>query len=119
MEKLPNKGQGVIMTTTRKDEPDETIEVIGAGVAKYNPMKDTMDKAGVVMPDLVATGDMTVISKEEAEEKRKLDSEPFDKKSIPLPKLGEKFMCNGNEYKVIYINPGYHRFTCEPCKNVY
>ena len=41
------------------------------------------------------------------------------KKEIELPEIGTKFMVNEQEYKVIFINKGKRRFTCEPCKGLY
>jgi len=94
------------------EENEKKVLVVGSGMDKYNPIQEETVKAGIVMPDMVATGTLTVEKKDTTEKK-------FNKKNIPLPKLGEKFMLGGNEYKVIYINPGNHRFTCEPCKSVY
>jgi len=83
-------------------------------------IKDDIESVGVSMPDLVATGELTVDKKE------KIDMEFVDKplvrtvkKSIPLPEIGAKFMLHGHEYKVTYINAGQQRFSCEPCKGVY
>jgi hypothetical protein len=91
---------------------DKKVLVVGDGMHAYNPIQEEIKKSGVVMPDMVATGTLSVENSNEKEEK-------FNKKNIPLPKLGDKFMLGGNEFKVIYINPGFHRFTCEPCKSVY
>jgi len=37
----------------------------------------------------------------------------------PLPKIGTKFMVNGQEYEVKFINEGQHRFSAEPCEAAY
>ncbi len=98
------------------DKDDDVGVVAVGGVDKYNPIKDVMDQAGVKMPDMVATGSLSV--NEPVVEKEK----PFtleDKKKIPLPAIGDKFMLNGDEFIVVYINEGKHRFTCEPCKGVH
>ena len=99
-----NKDEGIVIADEKSSNP---IEVI----------KNSVEKVGVKMPDLVATGDLTV-----NEEVVIVDDKPVkevNKKDIPLPEMGTKFMFNGHEYKVIYINAGQHRFTCEPCKGVY
>ncbi len=86
------------------------------------PIKDVIGKAGIKMPDLVATGDLTVESKDEVVvvgSDTTKEVKETNKKDIPLPEIGSKFMLNGHEYKVIYINDGQHRFSCEPCKGIY
>lgn len=80
------------------------------------PIKDAVSTLGIEMPELVAEGDLTVETKDDA---TKAESKPFNKKDIPLPEMHEIFMHKGHEYKVVYINEGQHRFTCEPHKGVY
>lgn len=92
---------------------EKEVQVAIVGTHDYNPIKDMLNEAGVKMPPMVGIGDLTVVNNEQ----EKIDK--VNKKDIPLPKLGQKFMLNGNEYTVIYINPGHHRFTCEPCIGVY
>lgn len=41
------------------------------------------------------------------------------KEEKPLPKIGTKFMVNGAEYEVVYINEGQNRFSCQPCEGAY
>jgi len=53
---------------------------------------------------------MEEIEKKESEQK---------KKEIVLPEVGTKFMVNGNEYEVVYINEGRKRFTAVPCEGMY
>lgn len=77
------------------------------------PIKKTLDSVGLEMPDMVATGDLSV-----NESSKKIDK-PFNKRSIKLPLVGSIFMHNGEEFKVVYINEGQHRFTCEPYKGDY
>jgi len=36
-----------------------------------------------------------------------------------LPEVGTKFMVNGQEYEVVYLNLGKKRFTSVPCVGVY
>ena len=88
-------------------------------VDHLKPIKDAISKVGIEMPDLVATGDLTVEGKEKIVADDEVKTKEVTKKDIPLPEMGSKFMLNGHEYKVIYINSGQHRFTCEPCKGVY
>lgn len=90
----------------------------------YQPIKDMAEKCGVEMPDMVATGDLTVENNKENvalvdDKPVKSVKKEVNKKDIPLPAMGAKFMFNGHEYKVVYINAGQHRFSCEPCKGVY
>ena len=51
-----------------------------------------------------------------AEEKK---TESSNKKEKVLPKIGTKFMVDGQMYKVTYINFGQGRFSSEPCDNHY
>ncbi len=103
-----NKDEGTVIAESDK-------------VDHLKPIKDAADKIGIEIPELVATGDLTI----ENEEKVSIvDDIPevkkeVNKKDIPLPEMGEKFMFHGHEYKVIYINKGQHRFSCEPHKGVY
>jgi hypothetical protein len=103
----------IIMT---EDKESKDVLVVSDGMKKYNPIQEQLKKSGVTMPDLVAHGTLSVDTHEEVE---KMKQEKFDKKKIPLPELGDKFMLNSHEYVVTYINPGQHRFTCEPCKGIY
>jgi len=41
------------------------------------------------------------------------------KEEPKLPAHGTKFMINGQEYEVVYINEGKHRFTSVPCTGMY
>jgi hypothetical protein len=82
-------------------------------LGNYNPIKETIEQYGIQMPPLVAVGDLTVTNKENEEEEIK------SIKNVPLPNLGDKFMLFGNEYVVVYINAGQHRFSCDPCKSLY
>lgn len=106
---------------TKKE--NKGVLVVGDGIKKYNPVGILTEKAGIKMPDIVATGDLTVSNSKDEKQtitnEKQTSKEKFDKKKIPLPEIGSKFMLNGNEYIVTYINPGNHRFTCEPCKGVY
>jgi hypothetical protein len=43
----------------------------------------------------------------------------FEKTKEILPPIGTKFMVNGEEYKVVYINIGKKRFTSTPCSGQY
>ena len=89
------------------------------GVDHLKPIKDAIGKVGIEMPDLVATGDLSVEAKEDIVV---VDDEPvkeFNKKDIPLPLIGKIFMFEGHEYKIVYINEGQHRFSCEPHKGDY
>lgn len=76
------------------------------------PIKKMAEASGVKMPDMVATGDLTVEKNDEQVDEKEL-------KMIPLPAIGTKFMVDGHEYKVVYINEGKGRFSCERCKGVY
>lgn len=99
------------------DTTPETEE----SVDHLKPIKDAVEKVGIKMPEMVATGDLTVDNEEKVmvvEDVPETKKE-VNKKDIPLPDMGAKFMLNGHEYKVIYINDGQHRFTCEPCRGVY
>jgi hypothetical protein len=84
-------------------------------VTYIDPIKDAVENFGIEMPELVAEGDLTVESNADSTNEPK----PFNKKDIPLPRINEIFMHKGLEYKVVYINEGQHRFTCEPHKGVY
>jgi len=42
-----------------------------------------------------------------------------EKEKPKLPKIGTKFMVEGQEYKVVYINEGKNRFSAEPCEGMY
>jgi hypothetical protein len=43
-----------------------------------------------------------------------------DKQEKPkLPVIGKKFMVEGVEYEVIYVNDGKHRFSAQPCQGQY
>lgn len=53
-------------------------------------------------------------------EQEKIEIPPVKEKEKPkLPKMGTKFMVEGQEYKVVYINEGKNRFSAEPCEGVY
>jgi hypothetical protein len=99
--------------TTLIEETDGLV--IAEKVDHLAPIKETVGQVGIEMPDMVATGDLHVDYKVKDDEQTK----DVDQKKIPLPEMGTKFMLWGNEYKVIYINEGKHRFSCEPCKGVY
>lgn len=75
---------------------------------------DKSVEVGDEIPTMVAEGDLNVEYKAKDAPVKKLH-----KVDTPLPKMGAKFMLDGHEYKVIYINEGKHRFSCEPCKGVY
>ena len=92
--------------------------VIAEKVDHLAPIKNAVEKVGIEFPDMVAEGDLTVKTKAEIADEKPAKKE-LSKKDIPLPEMGSKFMLNGHEYKVIYINAGQHRFSCEPCKGVY
>ena len=104
-----NKDEGMVIA-----ESNEKIDHLA-------PIKEMAKATGMEMPDLVATGDLTVeVSKEKLQVvDDKPEDKPFNKKDIPLPELGTKFMVLGHEYKIVYINDGKHRFSCEPCKGIY
>jgi len=112
-----NKENGIVIA-----EQDDKVDHL-------KPIKDTVESVGIEMPDMVAVGDLTVDksdtmvikNREEIAMVDDIDNKPKEvtKKDIPLPEIGEKFMLKGHEYKVIYINSGQHRFSCEPCKGVY
>ena len=55
----------------------------------------------------------------ESEKPKSIEEVISKKKKIQLPNIGEKFMLNGKEYKVIFINEGRNRFSCEPCEGLY
>jgi hypothetical protein len=97
------------MTDEIKNDNSETVDHL-------KPIKDAVGSVGIDMPKLVAEGDLTVEAKEDKKVETKKE---LTKKDIPLPEIGTKFMVGGHEYKVIYINPGQHRFSCEPCKGLY
>ena len=97
-------------------------------VDHLKPIKDVIEKAGIKMPEMVATGDLSVDSKEDiviidsVEDVDKLKEKvvkKLNKKDIPLPEMHDIFMHKGHEYKIVYINDGQHRFTCEPHKGDY
>lgn len=100
---------------------DETEGVVIAqnGPEKIDhlePVKNMIKGVGIEMPDMVATGDLTVVDKNE---KESTPVKKLTKKDIPIPEVGSVFMHKGNEYKIVYINEGQHRFTCEPYKGDY
>ena len=94
---------------------------------------------GIAIPPMKATGSLTVENKDDitivdddkpSEEGTKLANKLIDsmtgmnpipkkKEKIVLPKIGTKFMIEGKEYKVNYINEGKARFTAIPCQGVY
>lgn len=41
------------------------------------------------------------------------------KEVVRLPEIGKKFMIEGQEYVVCYVNEGQHRFSSEPCSGMY
>lgn len=71
------------------------------------------------IPDSEATGDLTVERKDSMKDEVKEETKEVKKELIPLPEIGETFMLRGHEYKVVYLNPGKQRFTCEPHKGMY
>jgi len=100
-------------------------------VDHLEPVKEMVENVGIKMPELVAEGDLTITPQKETivikdketsivdDAKKKKETSLLKKKDIPLPQLGKIFMFEGNEYKVVYINDGQHRFTCEPYKGEY
>lgn len=59
---------------------------------------------------LTGIGDLTVEKGE--------DSDIDISGGVPTLPVGKKFMVEGHEYKVVYVNEGKKRFTCIPCKDV-
>ena len=49
--------------------------------------------------------------------KEKINQEVDEKPK--LPEIGTKFMVDGQEYEVVYLNVGKSRFTAAPCKGMY
>ncbi len=41
------------------------------------------------------------------------------KETNPLPEIGTRFMVNGINYMVCYVNKGQNRFSSEPCEGGY
>jgi len=100
------------------------------GIDHLPKISKVVDDMGIKMPDLVATGDLTVDKSDTIKTKKelimvddgsekKVDDKKLKKKDFPLPLIGDVFMHKGYEYKVIYINEGKHRFSCESYKGDY
>ncbi len=112
---------------------EETVVVESdTKIDHLEPIKDMANKVGIKIPKLKAEGNLLVVNpKEETmvlkdketlvieDAAKKKEAVPVKKKDIILPQLGKVFMFEGNEYKVVYINEGQHRFTCEPYKGDY
>jgi len=64
--------------------------------------------------DTTTTGTLTVENNKSIDEPKQPK-----KKVVKLPAIGDKFMLNGQEYIVCYINEGKQRFSCEPCDGIY
>jgi len=108
-----------------ENKNEDGVVVASGKTDPISSVKKAVEAAGIEMPDLVATGDLTVENKEiivvgsdKSTTPAKLNKK-INKKEIPLPAMGKIFMFEGHEYKVIYINKGQHRFSCEPHKGVY
>jgi len=82
-------------------------------------------KSSIEVPRLTGEGDLTVENSNsvdlgsDAKKVEEPEPEEKEKQETPLPSIGDKFMLNGHEYKVVYINEGKRRFSCVPCKGVY
>ena len=124
---------------------DQTVEGTDQEVVEVTEDNIEQVKKTIKLPPAEATGSLTVEEREALEEKpdvlvvgdgsekaaevleviAKESEEPVkvantDKKELPpLPKMGTKFMIEGHEYKVVWLNPGKNRFSAEPCKGVY
>jgi len=99
-----------------------TIAESDGKVDHMAPIKEVAEKMGIKMPELVATGDLTIDNKETVAIVDDVPEKPVkkvNKKDIPLPAIHDIFMHKGHEYKIVYINEGQHRFTCEPYKGDY
>jgi len=86
------------------------------------PIKEVAEKMGIEIPELVATGDLTVENEKTIIIDDDVSTKPVkkvNKKDIPLPAMHDIFMHKGYEYKIVYINEGQHRFSCEPHKGDY
>ncbi len=97
--------------------PDKVV-VVGS-----DPVQEKIIKQ-VVKKSLTAEGDLTVEKTESRQvdlggTETKIEEESEEPKETPLPEIGDKFMLNCHEYKVVYINTGQKRFSCIPCKGVY
>lgn len=73
---------------------------------------------------LIAHGDLNVESKKpvfmvSTTQKPSNSILKSEKTEEVLPPIGTKFMVNGEEYKVVYINEGKKRFTSSPCSGQY
>jgi len=55
----------------------------------------------------------------ESQGKIDIPSVKKEEEKSKLPKIGTKFMVEGQEYKVVYLNEGKNRFSAEPCEGVY
>ncbi len=62
--------------------------------------------------DSEAVGTLTV-------DKGSSEGETTKKEVLRLPEMGKKFMLDGQEYIVCYINEGKKRFSAEPCSGKY
>ena len=54
-----------------------------------------------------------------AKEKSNQKKEEVKPKKPELPKEGTRFMINGVNYRICYVNKGQNRFSAEPCKGGY
>lgn len=67
-------------------------------------------KADPIAKVLTGTGTLTVNDSE--------DSDIDESGKVPILPVGKKFMVEGHEYKVVYVNEGKRRSTIIPCKDV-
>ena len=92
--------------------------------AEMTSKKAVVLETGRKLP-FTAIGDLTVENSKDIaivdDEKPKIiEKAPVQKKKeITLPPVGEKFMVNGQTYKVCYVNAGKKRFSAEPCDGMY
>ena len=98
-----------------------TVIAESGKVDHMEPIKKAVEKIGIEMPELVANGDLTVENEKTIviDDSTEKPVKKLNKKDIPLPAMHDIFMHKGHEYKIVYINEGQHRFTCEPHKGDY
>jgi hypothetical protein len=89
-----------------KEEMEGKIIMVDDETPKVQPPTG----ANPIAKALTGTGDLTVEQDE--------DSDIDLSGSVPILPVGKKFMVEGHEYKVVYVNEGKKRFTCIPCKDV-
>jgi len=102
------------------DKPENNDEMV-MGNIKFNE-SDRKKEINVIEEALKGVKEEDIknsILNKVSESNIDIEEQKTDKKEIILPKIGTKFMIEGNSYKVTYLNVGRGRFSAEPCEGQY